>query len=89
MWWRIALQASWTAERAHWTDEYRFQRADGSYIVVTDRGYVVRDARGRAVRMVGALQDITERKLAEQEARGGPSSSSSSSASSAMICATR
>jgi signal transduction histidine kinase len=50
-------------------DEYRFQRADGSYIIVSDRGYVVRDAQGQAVRMVGALQDITERKVAEQEAR--------------------
>ncbi|HEX8702333.1 MAG TPA: PAS domain-containing protein [Myxococcaceae bacterium] len=54
---------------AHWTEEYRFQRVDGSYIIVNDRGYVVRDARGKAVRMVGALQDITERKVAEQEAR--------------------
>jgi PAS domain S-box-containing protein len=54
---------------AHWMDEYRFRRADGSYLIVNDRGYVVRDARGKAVRMVGALQDITERRVAEQEAR--------------------
>jgi PAS domain S-box-containing protein len=53
----------------HWMDEYRFRRGDGSYIIVSDRGYVVRDANGRAVRMVGAIQDITERKVAEQEAR--------------------
>jgi signal transduction histidine kinase len=50
-------------------DEYRFQRADGSYMFVRDRGYLVRDAQNRAVRMVGALQDVTEHKLAEQEAR--------------------
>jgi len=54
---------------AHWTDEYRLRRADGTYIIVNDRGYVVRDGRGKAVRMVGAMQDITERKLAEQHAR--------------------
>ncbi len=53
----------------HWTDEYRFRRGDGSYMFVSDRGYVVRDERGRAVRMVGALEDITARKLAEQEAQ--------------------
>ncbi|MFC6050616.1 PAS domain-containing protein, partial [Methylobacterium hispanicum] len=31
-----------------WTDEYRFLRADGSYADILDRGYVIRDARGRA-----------------------------------------
>jgi PAS domain S-box-containing protein len=54
---------------AHWADEYRFRHADGSYLLVTDRGYVVRDEDGRAVRMVGAMQDITERRRAEQETR--------------------
>jgi PAS domain S-box-containing protein len=63
------IQAVIDGDGAHWTDEYRFQRADGSYIIINDRGYVVRDAGGKAVRMVGALQDITERKVAEQEAR--------------------
>ncbi len=63
------LRAALDSGEAHWTDEYRFRRADSSYMFVTDRGYVVRDARGRAVRMVGALQDVTEHKLSEQEAR--------------------
>lgn len=63
------LYAAVEGGEAHWMDEYRFQRADGSYMFVNDRGYVVRDAQGRAVRMVGALQDVTEHKLAEQEAR--------------------
>lgn len=52
--------------------EYRFQRADGSYAVVHDRGYVVRDDEGRPIRMVGAMQDLSEarraaRTLAERE----------------------
>src|SRR5207253_3284645 len=63
------LRAFIEAGGAHWMDEYRFRRGDGSYMIVSDRGYVVRDARGRAVRMVGALEDITTRKLAEQEAQ--------------------
>ena len=50
----------------HWQDEYRFQRGDGSYADVHDRGSVMRDARGKAVRMIGAMADITERKRAEQ-----------------------
>lgn len=48
-----------------WTDEYRFRRKDGSYAHVFDRGHVMRDARGYGVRMVGAIQDITERILAQ------------------------
>jgi PAS domain S-box-containing protein len=53
----------------HWTDEYRFQRGDGTWAVISDRGHVVRDAAGRAVRMVGAMQDVTERRAAEREAK--------------------
>lgn len=52
-----------------WTGEYRFRRSDGSYADVFDRGCVLRDATGRGVRMVGAIQDITERKRAEQRLR--------------------
>ncbi|WP_426756631.1 PAS domain-containing sensor histidine kinase [Myxococcus sp. Y35] len=52
-----------------WTDEYRFLRGDGTWAVIADRGQVVRDAEGRAVRMVGAMQDVTERRATEQEAK--------------------
>ncbi|MBF9237092.1 PAS domain-containing sensor histidine kinase [Hymenobacter sp. BT683] len=50
-------------------EEYRYQRADGSWAFVVDRGYMVRDAEGRAVRMIGAMQDITPRKQAEERQR--------------------
>jgi PAS domain S-box-containing protein len=52
-----------------WLDEYRFLRADGSYAHVLDRGYVLRDAQGRAARMIGAMLDISERKRAEERQR--------------------
>lgn len=52
---------------SHWQAEYRFRRSDGSYAEVLDRGYVIRLPGGQAVRMVGAMLDITARKLAEQE----------------------
>jgi PAS domain S-box-containing protein len=44
-----------------YTSEYRFRKADGSFANVVDRGYIIRDDSGSAVRIVGALSDITER----------------------------
>lgn len=52
---------------SHWADEYSFQLADGSYAMIVDRGYVLRDENGRAVRMTGVLFDITERKRHEEQ----------------------
>ena len=52
-----------------WTEEYRFRRADGSYAEVLDRATVIRDGHGRAVRMIGAMLDLTERKQTEKQLR--------------------
>ncbi len=54
-----------------WSDEYRFQRGDGSYADILDRGYVVHDTTGRPVRMIGAMVDITERKRAMENLEQG------------------
>lgn len=48
-----------------WADEYRFQRVDGRYAHVMDRGYIIRDASGRPVRMIGGMTDLTELKRHE------------------------
>jgi diguanylate cyclase (GGDEF)-like protein/PAS domain S-box-containing protein len=53
-------------EGRYWVSSYRFRRADGSYAHVQDRGYVIRDKSGRAVKMVGAITDVTEQHLAEE-----------------------
>ena len=48
---------------AHYTSEHRMVKKDGTVIWVLDRGRVVqRDAHGRAVRVVGAYSDISERR---------------------------
>jgi PAS domain S-box-containing protein len=57
----------------HWSDEYRYRRADGCYASIVYRGFILRDAQGRAVRMIGAMQDITERKQAEEALRASES----------------
>ncbi|HTG67593.1 MAG TPA: PAS domain-containing protein [Flavobacterium sp.] len=50
-----------------WQDEYRFKCADDSYKYVLDRGFLLKDENGKAIRMIGALQDITKQK--EEELR--------------------
>jgi PAS domain S-box-containing protein len=52
-----------------WQDEYRFQCADGSYKYVFDRGFLVKDANGKPIRMIGAIQDVTKQKEEEQRLR--------------------
>ncbi len=52
-----------------WNDEYRFRRVDGSYAEILDRGHVIRDEHGRAVRMIGAMLDLTRVRAAEAALR--------------------
>jgi PAS domain S-box-containing protein len=52
-----------------WSDEYRFQRADGTYATVVDRAYVVRNAEGEPVRVIGSMMDVSERRRAEEALR--------------------
>ncbi len=45
--------------------EFRVQKDDGSYVYISDLGYIIRDKSGKATRVIGASQNITERKEAE------------------------
>jgi hypothetical protein len=49
--------------------EYRVRHRDGHYIDVYDRGRIVRDAAGRAVRVVGGTDDVSARRRAEEAQR--------------------
>jgi PAS domain S-box-containing protein len=50
-----------------WEQEYRFQKLDGEYAHVHDRGHIVYVQDNRTSRMIGATQDITARKSAESQ----------------------
>jgi PAS domain S-box-containing protein len=54
-------------ERGVVYSEYRFQKADDTYVLVADRSFFIWDADGSAVRFVGAMQDITDRKKLEAQ----------------------
>ncbi len=55
-----SIHAAIDSDAESWTDEYRFRRADGTYAAILDRGHLIRDADGRATRMIGAMLDMTE-----------------------------
>jgi two-component system, cell cycle sensor histidine kinase and response regulator CckA len=48
-------------------EEYRVQRKDGTFCYWTDRGTAFWDEKGNPFKMIGACEDITERKRAEEE----------------------
>lgn len=52
-------------EAVYWEDEYRFLKKNGKYAYVFDKGYIIRDEWGKAIRLIGASRDITERKESE------------------------
>ena len=49
-----------------YTNEYRFLKADGSWAYVKNRAYVVKDEFNRPVSLIGAMEDISRERLAEQ-----------------------
>jgi PAS domain S-box-containing protein len=51
----------------YWNAEYRFKKKDGSYANVVDKAYVIRTSKGIAVKIIGALRDVTEEKNHESE----------------------
>jgi two-component system, chemotaxis family, CheB/CheR fusion protein len=58
----LKLEEHIRKEELNWQDEYRFRAADGSYKYVLDRAFTVYDEKKQPVRMIGAMQDLTERK---------------------------
>lgn len=52
---------------SEWQEQYRYRRGDGSYATVLDRGFVLRDATGRPVRVVGGMLDISDRQNYEDQ----------------------
>lgn len=51
----------------HWTGEYRFRHADGSFLDLLERALIVRDSEGAATRFVGSLMNVTARKQLQDQ----------------------
>lgn len=49
-----------------WSEEYRFLAANGDERLVLDRGYIFRNYDKKAMRMTGAILDLTDQKKSEE-----------------------
>lgn len=63
------LKKTFAGDELIWRDEYRYSKADGTYLNFLDRGHIIRDKDGKAYRMIGSMVDVTEIYLAEEELR--------------------
>jgi PAS domain S-box-containing protein len=63
------IEEALASDGNYWSDEYPFLRKDGAIVDVLNRACVVRNAAGRAIRMVGSMIDMTGRKEAREKAR--------------------
>jgi PAS domain S-box-containing protein len=52
-----------------WKSEYRFLKADGSYAHIHDRAYISRDSSGRARRLLGTIQHVSDQNTVEESLR--------------------
>lgn len=73
---RARVAASFDAALAgsgdSWEENYRYRRMDGGWAHVSDRGFILRDDAGKALRMVGGMLDRSpeleaQRALVERE----------------------
>lgn len=63
----LAVFATLTGTASEVSIEYRIARPDGTVRWIHDRGFQVRDALGKLVRLTGIASDITERKKMEAQ----------------------
>lgn len=67
---RIAsIDVAINSEVDRWSGEYRYLKSDGTYAYVNDKAVIIRNNEGVAIRMIGAMQDITKEKLLKEELR--------------------
>ncbi len=64
---RVEAAFQQTIEDGRYDEEYRIVHPDGSIRWIRDRGFPIRDVHGNVYRVAGLAEDITERRIAEQE----------------------
>ena len=65
--WNSIMEALKNTERTYWDAECKLLKADGRVAQVYNRAYILRDEYGKAIRIIGAMQDVTDRKKLEEQ----------------------
>lgn len=64
---KASLYECINSKAEYWRQEYRIVQKNGEEKTVIDKGIVIRDTKGKAIRMVGAITDISHRVVHEKE----------------------
>ena len=65
----VQVEAVITGQAERYDREFRYNHPDGHQMWLHNRGFVVRDESGQALRMHGVCVDITDRKMSELRLR--------------------
>ena len=66
---RVAQAVRTNREHGKYVEHYRIVRTDGTVRWIHDRAFPVHDAAGAIVRIVGAAEDVTDRRKVEEQLR--------------------
>lgn len=61
------LENVFASQDTFWEQEFRIRKADQTYAYICDKGHIIRDYEKKAIRMIGATEDVTKRKIAQLE----------------------
>lgn len=62
-----SLQKALNSSLNVWSAEYRYLKSNGEYAYVIDKAVIIRDSMNNAIRLIGAMQDVTKAKKEEQQ----------------------
>ncbi|EIA09097.1 PAS domain S-box protein [Flavobacterium frigoris] len=62
-----SISAAILSKSDSWEYEYRHLKSDNSYAIVKDTAYIVRNEQGNAIRIIGAMKNITDKRKLEYE----------------------
>ena len=63
----VSIYTTINTNKKVWQCDHRFLRNNGNYDYMHSRGYILCNDENKPVRMIGSMQDITERKLADEK----------------------
>ncbi|HSS50260.1 MAG TPA: PAS domain S-box protein, partial [Thermoanaerobaculia bacterium] len=61
-----AIFAAVQGDGSSFSAEFRLRHRDGSWVHVWDKGLIVRDRQGQAIRVVGSTLDVSERRRSQE-----------------------